>query len=193
MTQSRRFLTGTAVAAVSLLALAACGGNGADSGSDTSAVPESPAAGGGLVTTRQVDKLGTILVDGDGQTLYTTEAEAGGKLKCVDSCTDFWPPLTTNQKSVPASIPGVAGKFGVVTRPDKTRQVTLNGLPLYNFAEDRAPGSARGEGFEDDFQGTHFLWHAATTTGTPAEGSTSKSPAPTEDSGDDDGGYDYGY
>lgn len=195
MTQSRRFLTGTAVAALSVLVLAACGGDGgagSETGSTTSAAPETSAAAGGLVATRQVDELGIILVDGDGRTLYTTEAEADGKVKCVDACAGFWPPLTTDQKSVPESVPGIAGKFGVITRPDQTKQVTLNGLPLYTFSEDRAPGATRGEGFEDDFQGTHFVWHAATANGKPADGAGSKSPSPTQDSGDDSG-YDYGY
>jgi hypothetical protein len=52
--------------------------------------------------------------------------------------------------------------------------VTYKGMPLYTFAQDRAPGEANGQGFKD--VGT---WGAVTasssTSSAPATTSTSKS------------------
>ena len=49
-------------------------------------------------------------------------------------------------------------------RPDGNEQLTFDGLPLYTFAEEGA-GKLDGDGFADDFQGTHFEWKAARTSG----------------------------
>jgi hypothetical protein len=44
-------------------------------------------------------------------------------------------------------------------------------MPLYTFAQEGA-GKLQGDGFTDDFRGTHFLWQAARTSGsnTPSSG-----------------------
>ncbi|MEQ7009343.1 hypothetical protein ABN028_24505 [Actinopolymorpha sp. B17G11] len=138
--------------------------------------------------------MGDVLTDADGMTLYTADVEKGGTIACVDACADFWPPLTTNTAEVPTSIDGVTGELGVLERPDNTKQVTLDGRPLYTFAEDRTPGSVQGDGFEDDFGGQHFVWKIVTSDGTAQE--DTKPPAgENNDSGKDDdsdgGMYDY--
>ena len=38
----------------------------------------------------------------------------------------------------------MTGKLGTITRDDGTLQVTYNGLPLYFFKNDKAPGDANG-------------------------------------------------
>src|SRR5579859_2545418 len=71
------------------LLLAACGGSGSSS----------PTGGGGgaaaayTLSTANVSGLGTVLVNGSGQTFYTLSSEAGGKLTCTDAngCTKVWP------------------------------------------------------------------------------------------------------
>lgn len=135
-----------------------------------------------IVTTQDIDDVGTVLVDMNGNALYTTEAENDGSVKCVDGCADFWPPLTAESGETP-SVEGIDAEFGSVTRPDGTDQITLDGNPLYTFAEDQEPGAVNGDGFEDDFQGTHFVWHVVTVDGA----------APPDDDADDDGGRGYGY
>jgi predicted lipoprotein with Yx(FWY)xxD motif len=37
---------------------------------------------------------------------------------------------------VPATIRGVAGRFGTVRRPDGRRQVTYQGRPIYSYAHE---------------------------------------------------------
>jgi predicted lipoprotein with Yx(FWY)xxD motif len=162
------------VAAVVLTA-AACGGD-----ADQTAEPGAAGAAS-VVGTSAVDGFGTVLVDAKGKALYTNEAENDGSIKCVEACLDFWPPLEAGADPVPATVDGVDGTLGVTDRPDGKRQVTLNNQPLYTFVEDKGAGSVRGDGFEDDFQGAHFVWHVVTTSG-------SAPAATSEPSG---GGYGY--
>ena len=68
---------------------------------------------------------------------------------------------------------GVSGKLGVVTRPDGTRQVTLDGRPLYRFAEDGSSGKATGDGASDSFGGMKFTWHAEGTAASSGGGGNS--------------------
>lgn len=190
-----RCLAGTAVA---VLAMTACTGNAE---TDVSPAGNDDGAQKALVATRDVDGAGTVLVDGDGMTLYSTDAEADGSIKCVDACIDFWVPLAAAKADVPENVDGVTGKLSVLTRPDRTTQLALDGRPLYTFSEDRTPGSVKGDGFEDDFMGTHFVWTAAAADGTaPAKKAPSDQKTPsdedTPDEGDsggsgDGGGYGY--
>lgn len=169
-----RLLAG--IAAV-LLTVSACGddsddpddtttsGSSADSdtGSTAGSDPAAEPAGDAAVSVLDIENFATVLVDAEGNTLYTTEAEDDGSVKCVDGCADFWPPVAADAGSVPDAVDGVSGEFGVVERPDGSTQLTLDGNPLYTFADDTGPGSFIGDGFEDDFQGSHFVWHAVTT------------------------------
>jgi hypothetical protein len=83
----------------------------------------------------------------------------------------------------PSGPADLGAELGTLARPDGTRQVTLDGRPLYTFSLDNGPGDTHGDGQQDDFDGTHFTWHRAT----PA-GAASSSPS----SGDSSGGV-YGY
>jgi predicted lipoprotein with Yx(FWY)xxD motif len=157
----RTLASAVLVAGTSLL-IAACGGGG----------NESAAAGGsssgGTTTTVSIKKVGDVgdaLVTSDGMTLYTSNVEAKGKILCAGACTSFWKPLEAARAKPTAN--GDAGKLAVIKRPDGTKQVTSNGLPLYTFAED-GPGETMGEGFTDDFAGQHFIWHAVVAGGKPA-------------------------
>ena len=167
-----------AVAVGVALTLAGCstgetggGTSGADSGS--------------TVSTHSVAGVGTALTGADGRTLYFAEQETNGQIKCTGTCLSFWIPVTISTGTTPTAGTGVTGTLATLNRPDGSVQVTYDGKPLYTFAQDRGPGVANGNGFEDSFDGTAFTWHAATPSGAAATGTT-----PTETAGADNG---YGY
>jgi predicted lipoprotein with Yx(FWY)xxD motif len=90
-------------------------------------------------------RLGKILVNSAGRTLYLFKKDAHGKSACSGECAKFWPPLRTSGR--PTAGSGVsASKLGTIKRSDGTRQVTYNGHPLYTFQQDTAPGQTHGQG-----------------------------------------------
>jgi len=62
------------------------------------------------------------------------------------SCAQNWPALTVAAGSSPVLGSGVTGNVSQITRPDGIMQVALNGIPLYYFSGDKAPGDANGQG-----------------------------------------------
>jgi predicted lipoprotein with Yx(FWY)xxD motif len=138
-------------------------------------------ATGGTPTVRAAHNaaLGrTIVVDGNGRTLYALRPETARHLLCKSSaCLAAWPRLTVRAHHGKLTAgPGVTGRLATLRRSDGKLQVTLRGMPLYRFAGDSARGQAHGAGIKS-FGGT---WHAVapkatTTTPTP---SPSPDPAP---------------
>jgi predicted lipoprotein with Yx(FWY)xxD motif len=163
------------------LLLAACGSSASSNSSSPSSAAKSS---GALVKTASSSKLGTILVNSSGMTLYQLSAERNGKFICTDTtCLQNWHPLTIGSGITPTGV----GSLGIVKRPDGTMQVTFKGLPLYTFAADHGPGQTNGEGFKD--VGT---WSAATTgaaTSSSGGGAAPAQTAPARSSGG--GGYSY--
>jgi predicted lipoprotein with Yx(FWY)xxD motif len=154
------------------LVVAGCGsGDGGSSGNT--------GTGDGIVSVASVDG-NDALVDGDGQTLYSANVETGGQIRCVDACTSFWEPLIATASQANQASADLNERFAVVDRPDGESQLTYKGLPLYTFAEEGS-GELKGDGFTDDFQGTHFEWSAAWTD----------APAVSDTPDDSGGGYGY--
>lgn len=105
----------------------------------------SSSSSGETVEAESVGTIGTVLVAGsNGMTVYTftKDVKDSGKSACNAGCIDKWPALTAT--GTPTGGDGVTGKLGTITRDDGTTQVTYNGLPLYFFANDKAPGDANG-------------------------------------------------
>jgi predicted lipoprotein with Yx(FWY)xxD motif len=111
-----------------------------------SAVPSEAAAA--TVEAKPVGAIGTVLVAGsNGMTVYnfTKDVKDSGTSACTGSCITNWPALTVAAGESPVAGSGVTGELGTITRSDDgTLQVTYNGLPLYFFANDQAPGDANG-------------------------------------------------
>jgi predicted lipoprotein with Yx(FWY)xxD motif len=182
--------------AVSLL-IAACGSS-SSSNTTSSAASTQPAAqtsteaSSAVVKSASNSTLGTVLVNGQGLTLYHLSGEQSGKFICTSSaCTSVWHPLTVASGNTPS---GEVGSLGTVKRPDGTLQVTYKGMPLYTFVQDQQAGEAKGQGIKD--VGT---WSVITVSGTPSTSSSSGTPAstgsapaaPEESNGSGGGGYGY--
>jgi predicted lipoprotein with Yx(FWY)xxD motif len=146
-----------AVGAAALL-LAACGGGDSDDNGNATAA----GTGSGSVSIRRLDGT-NVLADSKGRTLYSAEVEQGG-IRCTGACTSFWDPVAGSANEARSASTNLHLDLGVVERPDGDRQLTFNGLPLYSFTEE-GPGQLDGDGFVDDFEGTHFEWAAAATGG----------------------------
>jgi predicted lipoprotein with Yx(FWY)xxD motif len=112
-----------------------------------SAAASGGATSGVTVEAKPVGTIGTVLVAGsNGMTVYTftQDVKDSGKSNCTGSCITTWPAVTVAGGATPTAGSGVSGKLGTITRDDGKTQVTYNGLPLYFFANDHAPGDANG-------------------------------------------------
>ena len=103
--------------------------------------------------------LGSILVDGEGMSLYAfmQDTQDSGISTCTDAdgCLVEWPALAS--QGAPVAGEGVdTTLLSTITRDDGLLQVTYNGWPLYLFVEDTAPGDTNGQGI-DEFGGLWFL------------------------------------
>ena len=128
-------------------------------------------------------KLGLILVNSSGHTLYLFAKDSNDKSACSASCAKFWPPLLAHGK--PTAGMGVkASLLGTTRRSNGSLQVTYNKHPLYTFALDKQAGQTNGEGslafgahwYGVSGKGTAVL--KASTTTTTTTGTTTTTPTP---------------
>jgi predicted lipoprotein with Yx(FWY)xxD motif len=124
-------------------------GNGADGSWHVikmRAAAGSAATARAFVLTVERTSAGTVLAGRKGLTLYyyAEDKPGSGKSACTGGCATAWPALKAPVRA-PAGVK-LPGKIGMITRADGTRQVTINGYPIYYYAEDTAPGQAKGNG-----------------------------------------------
>ncbi len=153
---------GVLVTLVFALFLAACGGSPGTSPTTAGLAPTSDASTPGTSAaaelTTATSSAGEIVVDGKGMSVYffTTDVKDSGKSACEGPCVAAWPAVTTTSDS--PAVDGVTGTVGTITAAGGQKQVTLNGLPLYYFAQDTEPGDIKGQGVND-------VWHLASPDG----------------------------
>jgi len=125
--------------AVALLAIAALG-----SSATAFAGTAHTSAAQTVVNTKHTS-LGTIIVNGSGQTLYLDAGDKPPHFACTGGCLQAWPPLIANgtlkakgsaKQSLLKTVKGANGK----------KWVTYNGHPLYTFASDSSSNPTSGEG-----------------------------------------------
>lgn len=120
----RRKIAATSFAAAAFtLTAAACGSGQCDS---AGSMPLPSATG--VAVSAQATGLGTILVDGQGRTLYQFANDLNNKSTCTDACVANWPYVPAPD-SLPADLPGVTGIVGTTTRDDGHHQLTVAGHP----------------------------------------------------------------
>ncbi|MFD8782969.1 SCO0930 family lipoprotein [Kitasatospora sp. NPDC059599] len=128
----------------------------------------SPSAGGGqaggALTVRNDAKLGMVVTDGQGFTLYRFDKDTAKPpmSNCNDGCAKTWPPVTKEGTTAGSGID--AGAIGEVTRADGSKQLTLGGWPVYRYAQDTAAGDTKG-------QGVGGVWFAVAPDGKKAAAS----------------------
>lgn len=107
--------------------------------------------------------LGKIIVDGDQMTAYyfTKDVANSGKSACLGECLTAWPPITTTSE-MPA-VDGITATIGTITLDDGTQQITVDGMPIYLFAKDKAPGDVTGQGVGE-------VWYVVAPDGTMITG-----------------------
>jgi predicted lipoprotein with Yx(FWY)xxD motif len=162
-----------AVAALAAVVVSACtgGATGASAADPTgstvaAAAPATLTPPPGLIlSANNTARLGTVVVDGLGYTLYRFEQDSAQPptATCDGDCARTWPPVLA-EPGAPLTLEGVAqDAVGTVTRSDGSVQVTLGGWPVYRFAADPQPGATDGQGVGDS-------WFAVTPDGGKAGG-----------------------
>ena len=105
-------------------------------------------------------KLGQILVDSAGMTVYLFVADTGSVSTCYTSCAQVWPPVATDG-APQAGSGAMASLLGTSKRTDGKTQVTYAGHPLYYFINDKKAGDTAGQGVN----GFGALWWVLSPSG----------------------------
>jgi predicted lipoprotein with Yx(FWY)xxD motif len=156
--------------------VAACGSSSSSTavGSPGSSAPAgASSAASATISAKSVPGVGTVLVNGQGQTLYMLTSEKGGKITCTQAngCTQVWPEtLLTNGATAATAGTGVQSSLlGTVKDASGNLEVTYNHWPLYTFSGDSGPGVAKGQALTS-FGGT---WYVLNGSGNPVTSSQS--------------------
>ena len=143
-TPPTRFRIGLCAALVLAVAglAAGCGGSGPQSGvAGASHVLKSA-----TVKTRKIGKLGVVLVNSRGLTLYMFKPDHRKRVTCKGNCAVAWPPLKLKKGQRPTAGGAARQKLlGSDKNPGGGRVVTYNRWPLYTYIGDSKPGQANGQ------------------------------------------------
>jgi predicted lipoprotein with Yx(FWY)xxD motif len=106
-------------------------------------------------------KLGNVLVDSEGRTLYAFTKDAQGRPTCTGACADAWPPLLVEGELTLGKGLDKA-TFTVVDGAASGQQAKAGKWPLYRFAGDAKAGDVNG-------QGSGGVWFAVAPDGSLIE------------------------
>lgn len=99
-----------------------------------------------------VSSLNGVLVDANKHmTLYTYDKDTLNKSNCDTLCLAAWPAFLA-----PNAASASDGRYTTIQREDGKYQWTLNGKPLYFYANDTQAGDKKGEG-------KMGVWHTVAT------------------------------
>ena len=151
-------------ATVFMALIVACGDTTPTAATASPSPASSPEASAETIKVATDAKLGTILVDGEGKTVYLFVKDTGTASTCYTDCATFWPPVVT--KGAPIAGAGAqASLLGTTQRTDGTTEVTYAGHPLYYFLNDKAAGDTKGQGVN----GFGALWWVMNPSGAAVE------------------------
>ena len=143
----RLWIAGLAVVAAAVAVLTAgCGGS---STSKSGVAGTRHVTKSATVMTRKVGKLGVILVNSRGRTLYMFVPDHRKRVTCKGKCATYWPPLKIKKGQRPTAGGAARQKLlGTDRNPSGGRVVTYNRWPLYTYVADPKPGVANGQGIK---------------------------------------------
>lgn len=170
--------------ALALIA-AGCGSSSSNNNSTTSSAAtttsSSSSAAAVTIATKDVSGVGTVLVNGQGKTLYIFQPDNAKKVTCTGACASIWPPQTLGSGAKATASGGVkASLLSSDPNPAGGRVVTYSGWPLYSYVTDTGPGTAKGQGIKLN----GGLWYVISPGGRPIT---------TRPKGSSDSGYSSGY
>ncbi|MEP7360900.1 MAG: hypothetical protein ABI744_04905 [Chloroflexota bacterium] len=88
---------------------------------------------------------GSFLVGPSGMTLYYRDSDSPDHSSCMNAdCSGAWPALSVTGGGSPTAGEGVTGTLTTFDRGNGIMQVQYNGMPLYSFVGDSAPGDTTG-------------------------------------------------
>ncbi|MGW8995522.1 SCO0930 family lipoprotein [Streptomyces zhihengii] len=138
------------------------GGYGADAGYGSGGEEAAEAKPAGQLAVWESKELGQVVTDSAGFTLYRFDKDTAKppKSSCEGDCAKTWPVVAAGGAT---AAPGVdASLIGEVTRADGSKQLTIDGWPMYRYAKDTKAGDVNG-------QGVGGTWYAAAPDGKKAE------------------------
>ncbi|MEV8427182.1 SCO0930 family lipoprotein [Streptomyces sp. HUAS 31] len=105
------------------------------------------------LSTRKDSKLGEIVIDKNGHTVYRFMKDSPWPMKtaCTGECLDKWPVIAPvdaeDTEGIDLKGSGPRGQgYVVFDRPDGIKQQTIDCVPIYTFAGDEKPGDTNGQG-----------------------------------------------
>ncbi|WP_328966053.1 SCO0930 family lipoprotein [Streptomyces virginiae] len=142
-------------------------------GSDgAGAAPASDAKPAGQLAMASNDKVGPVLTDSAGFTLYRFDKDTAKppKSNCDGDCEKTWPVVAAGDVTAAAGMdPALLGE---VVRTDGSKQLTVGGWPAYRYSKDTKAGDLNG-------QGVGGVWFALAADGKKAaKGAAPATPAP---------------
>ena len=174
--RGRRALLGAAVIVGAALAVAGCG----SSSSSPSTSSASSTSGTAQVSTGSVAGLGTVLVNGQGQTLYMFVPDHQATVTCVGQCAAIWPPMQLATGQTPVAAGGAkASLLGSDPNPAGGRVVTYDKWPLYTYTADTSSGTAQGQALN----ASGGYWYVLSPSGAVIRTAQSQGQAPAPSSG----------
>lgn len=143
--------------------IAALAAAAAAAGLVASAMGAQAATKGVVISTRSVPKLGTVLVNAKGRTLYMFVPDKRRRVTCIGACASLWPPVKLPHGARALARGKVQAKLlGNDRDPTGGRVVTYARWPLYTYVADTKPGEATGQALK--LNGGY--WYALSPAGT---------------------------
>jgi predicted lipoprotein with Yx(FWY)xxD motif len=182
-------MTLVVLAAAGALA-AGCGSSGPGSGSGGSGGAASPVGSGSsgvAMVNAASSKLGMVLVDGSGRTLYLFEKDQPNQSACSGACVAAWP--VDQSSGTPKGGSGVkASLLGTIKRGDGSTQVTYDHHPLYYYSGDSGAGQQNGQGIN----AFGAAWFAVAPAGGAVSGGATATTTANGSGYGSGGGYGFG-